>query len=99
MPVITDTTLLTSSEACDRSGLSFRVLDYLCRQGAIRPSVVTTGSGVHRGWTPDEVERLCRIADVRAHARAAGFDITCDAVAAMWDALADGRAWTLTLDL
>ena len=54
----------TSSEVLEMTGLSFRVLDYWLRTGAIKIAGGTTpGSGVSRQYSEDEVAAIQRLAE------------------------------------
>ena len=54
----------TSSEVLEMTGLSFRVLDYWLRTGAIKIAGGTTpGSGVSRRYSEDEVAAIQRLAE------------------------------------
>jgi MerR HTH family regulatory protein len=88
----------STREACDAAGLSYRMVDYYVSHGAVWPSVPARGTGTQRGWTVADVERLARIGGVIRRAEHAGLTVGCAAVAAMWDQLAAGDAWTVTLE-
>ena len=49
MATMTDT-YLTSAEVCERTGLTYRRLDYWCRIGLITPVVEGRGQGSLRQW-------------------------------------------------
>lgn len=55
---------MTTGEVLETTGLSFRVLDYWLRTGAIKLADGTTpGSGVSRRYTRQEVAAIQRLAD------------------------------------
>lgn len=59
----------TSGEVLEMTGLSFRVLDYWLRTGAVRLADGTTpGSGVSRRYTHAEVEAIRRLVARYEHA-------------------------------
>lgn len=86
-----------SLEAAELAGVSFREVDYWTREGAIRPAVEACGSGSRRVWTGEQVQWLCRIADVRASAAQHGLILTVQAINDLWTAMESGRRWRLTL--
>ena len=87
-----------SSEACAAAGVSYRVLDYWVRCGAVAPSVqVAAGSGSRCLWSMADVERLTRIAAVRRRAAAAGVELSTAAIGEIWAELAVGRRWGIVL--
>jgi len=52
----------TAKEAADAAGISYRMLDYWLRQGAVRPKAeAQPGSGNHRSFTAEEVMRLMEV--------------------------------------
>lgn len=52
----------TAKEAAEAAGISYRMLDYWLRQGAVRPTAeAQPGSGNHRSFTADEVMRLAEV--------------------------------------
>lgn len=53
----------TTGEVLEATGLSFRVLDYWLRTGAIRIADRTPGSGVSRRYTFEELGAIQRLAD------------------------------------
>lgn len=84
-------------EACAAAGLTYRVVDYWVRCGAVSPSVAAHGQGTRRSWSIDDVDRLTRIGAVVHRAERLGLDVECVAVAAMWDAMVAGGTWSVTL--
>jgi hypothetical protein len=84
-------------EAAAAAGLTFREVDRWSRIGAVWPSIAARGCGTRRQWSTVDIERLARIAGVVHRAEAAGFQVSSTAITAMWDALAAGRHWTVTL--
>ena len=87
----------STSAAAELAGLPYMTLDRWDRTGVIAPTWPAAGSGSRRRWSSADVERLCRIADVYRAAKAEGLLLTWDAVARIWDRLADGEAWSVTL--
>lgn len=86
-------------EACAAADVTYRMADNWIRAGAVTPSIAAAaGSGTRRRWSIVDVERLTRIGRVIDRAEAAGFLVTCQAIAAMWDALEAGDGWRLELD-
>lgn len=72
----------TSGEVLELTGLSFRVLDYWLRTGAVRLADGTTpGSGVSRRYSQEEVAAIQRL--VERYNRATG-EI---------EAIRSGKAW------
>lgn len=55
----------SSSEVCERSGISYRVLDYWCAVADVVPHRPAVGSGNPREWSPDDLARLIILARVR----------------------------------
>ncbi len=51
-------TTLSSTEACEAAGITYRQLDYWCRKRVIFPARRAHGSGTRRAWTPESVEAL-----------------------------------------
>lgn len=75
-------TYLTTGEVLEMTGLSFRVLDYWLRTGAIRLADGTTpGSGVSRRYSQEEVAAIQRVV---ARYHAANDEI---------EAIRSGEAW------
>jgi DNA-binding transcriptional MerR regulator len=87
----------STRDAAAAAGVSYRMVDYWTRCGAVWPSVPAAGQGSQRGWSTVDVERLCRIGGVVRRAHAAGLSISIETITAMWDALAAGKAWSVTL--
>ena len=55
-----DVDRLTPAEVCQRTGATYRQLDYWCRRGWLNPGRVgysVNGSGSPRDWTPGEIRR------------------------------------------
>jgi len=52
---------LSSLEVCHLTGVTYRQLDYWVRAGLVRPHVCARGSGTHRRWSLDDVERVRRL--------------------------------------
>jgi DNA-binding transcriptional MerR regulator len=92
-----DRATLTSQEVAAASGMSYRMIDYWCRTGAITPHLDARGSGTRRLWTCEQARWLVAIADTWRQAERAGLCLGVDAVRDMWDALDEGREWTVTL--
>ena len=84
-------------EAAAAAGLTYREVDNWTRTGAVWPSIGAHGHGTRREWSTVDIERLARIAGVVHRAEQAGLTVTCAAIAAMWDQLAAGDDWTVTL--
>lgn len=87
----------STREACGAAGLTYRVVDYWVRAGAVWPSIAAAGKGTSRSWSVADVERLARVAGVVHRAEQAGLTVGIAAVTAMWDQLAAGDAWSVTL--
>lgn len=51
----------TSTQVCDKLGLQYRVLDYWCRNHAIKPTIPAQGTGSKREFSQAEVDRLALI--------------------------------------
>jgi len=58
--------LVSTPEAAQRVGLSFRQIDHYVRTHAVYPTSAAAGSGSKRGWSADDVERLRLIAAATA---------------------------------
>lgn len=84
----------STREACGAAGLTYRVVDYWVRAGAVTPSVPARGTGTQRGWSVADVERLTRVGRVVHDAERAGLTVNVAAVAAMW---ADVDGWSVIL--
>jgi DNA-binding transcriptional MerR regulator len=95
--VLDERLAFSTREACDAAGLTYRMVDYWVRAGAVWPSVPARGYGSARGWTIADVDRLARIGGVVHRAEAAGLSVGVAAIAAMWDQLTAGDPWTVTL--
>lgn len=54
----TATTTYSSIEVCRMVGVSYRMLDYWIRTGAVTIPEPTPGSGRRRVWTASDVRRL-----------------------------------------
>lgn len=87
----------STREACGAAGITYRMADYWVRAGAVWPSIAATGKGSSRSWSVGDVERLARIGGVVRRAEQAGLRVELPAVTAMWDQLAAGRPWSITL--
>lgn len=87
----------STSEACAATGLPYSVVDRWERAGVVWPSIPARGTGSRRGWSTVDIERLARIAAVVRHAEQAGLTVSYAAVSDMWDAIAAGDPWTVTL--
>jgi len=95
--VLDERLAFSTREAADAACVTYRVVDYWVRNGAVWPSIPARGSGSQRGWAVADVERLARIGGVVHRAETAGLSVGIAAVTAMWDALAAGDPWTVTL--
>lgn len=53
--------MYSTAEVCRLAGVTYRVLDYWCRCGTVRPERAARGSGSARRWTDQQVAlvRLC----------------------------------------
>lgn len=71
----------TTPEVCEIVGVSYRMLDYWCRQGHVTIDGDARGSGSRRRFTPDEVAAL-----VRCKQR-------CDEANAVLDSFQSGAMW------
>ena len=96
--VIDERLSFSTREACEAAGLTYRVVDYWVRMGAVTPSVPARGTGTVRGWSIADVDRLARIGGVIRRAEHAGLNVTAAAVADMWDQLEAGDPWTVVLN-
>jgi len=54
----TDDTSYSTSEVCERTGASYRQLDYWCRSELIPGQGGPFGSGNHRRWTGAQIMRV-----------------------------------------
>jgi DNA-binding transcriptional MerR regulator len=52
---------LSSIEVCRLTGVTYRQLDYWVRRDLVRPVIEARGSGSHRRWSPDDVDRVRRL--------------------------------------
>lgn len=95
--VLDERLAFSTREACDAAGLTYRVVDYWTRQGAVWPSVPAAGYGTQRRWTIRDVDHLTRIGAVCRRAEHAGLSVGIGAVTSIWDQLAAGDGWTVTL--
>lgn len=50
--------LLTSMEVCEKTGLTYRMLDYWVRRGRIKPVTEAHGSGTARLFSPAVVPQV-----------------------------------------
>jgi DNA-binding transcriptional MerR regulator len=87
----------STREACAATGLTYRMVDHWCSRGAVWPSVPAHGYGTARQWSTVDVERLARIAGVVRRAELAGLSVGLSAINEIWDALAAGDPWSVTL--
>jgi DNA-binding transcriptional MerR regulator len=46
---------LTSAQMCRAAGVTYRQLDYWCREGLVRPAVEASGQGSRRRWSRADV--------------------------------------------
>jgi DNA-binding transcriptional MerR regulator len=95
--VLDERLALSTREACDAAGMTYRMVDYWVRRGAVWPSIPARGTGSQRGWSADDVNRLARVARVIRDAERAGLTVGVKAVTEMWDALAAGDDWHVLL--
>lgn len=87
----------STGDAARLCGLPAMTLHRLAAAGVITATVPANGQGSRRRWSELEVSRLCRIGDVYRHAHTAGVLLTWQAVAEMWQTLAAGDVWRLSL--
>jgi phage terminase Nu1 subunit (DNA packaging protein) len=87
----------STEEVAALSGLTYRIVDYWCRQGAISPRVEASGSGSRRRFSPDQAEWLLRIGEAYRQAERRGLDLTTLAVSAIWRSLEAGEDWEINL--
>ena len=81
---------LHSSAAARRAGLTYRMIDYWARCGAIEPSGgVAAGSGTRRVWTTFDVDRLVVLGRLRGLLG----DLTLDLVRTVWRWLGRRETW------
>lgn len=62
-----DDDLLSSTDVCQRAGITYRQLDYWARLGVVAPVVDCAGSGTQRRWDREQVRDfivLSQIADL-----------------------------------
>ena len=59
-PLLWRDQLLTSSEVCQRTGLTYRQLDYWTRQGFVEPVVAAAGQGSNRLFDAAAVRAIKR---------------------------------------
>lgn len=58
-------TVLSSPQACQASGITYRQMDYWVRTGLITPSFgEAQGSGTSRRWSPEDVVALRVVAEL-----------------------------------
>jgi hypothetical protein len=58
--------MLSATEVCQRTGASYRQVDYWCRSGVIEPWVGATGNGSRRVFSEYQVRVVRLIADLAA---------------------------------
>lgn len=87
----------STEEVAEMSGLTYRIVDYWCRQGAISPRVEAAGQGTRRRFSAEQAEWLMRIGVAYRLAEARGLDLTTVAVAAIWRSLEAGEEWEVNL--
>jgi hypothetical protein len=87
----------STREACGAAGLTYRQVDHWVRSGAVWPSIAAAGKGTSRQWSVADVERLARIAGVIHRAEHAGLSVSVATITVIWDTLAAGGAWSVTL--
>ena len=87
----------STREAAEIAGLPTMTVDRLERAGIIASTVAATGYGSRRRWSAADVERLCAIGSVYRQAHDDGLLVTWQAVGAIWDRLAAGETWSVTL--
>lgn len=56
---------LSSEEVCRYGGMSYRVLDYMCRTHPGMPACQAYGSGSRRRWTPAEAQQAVVLCTAR----------------------------------
>jgi MerR-like DNA binding protein len=74
--------LLSSDEACRRSGVSYRQLDFWVRTHAIWPARDAAGSGSRRGWSEADIHKLALIGKLIA--AIGGHAIEASTVGHLW---------------
>lgn len=83
--------MLTSTEVCERTGATYRQLDYWTRIGALVPVVRANGSGTRRLWSAESVAVVRAMLAVMAMA-------SSDVRARLAQVMADGEPpWELVL--
>lgn len=95
--VLDERLAFSTLEACAAAGLTYRVVDRWVRMTVVVPSVPARGTGTQRQWSISDVDRLTRIGGVMRRAEHAGLSVSCTAVAAIWQALEAGDAWSVAL--
>lgn len=53
-----ETPLLTGTEAAQTTGLTYRQIDHLARNGVVPPTIPADGSGSQRGYTTADIAAL-----------------------------------------
>ena len=87
----------STREAAELAGLPTMTVDRLERAGIIASTIPAAGYGSRRRWSPGDVDRLCAIGAVYRQAHAEGLLVTWQAVGRIWDTLAAGDPWSVTL--
>lgn len=88
---------LNTQDVARKAGISYRQLDYWLRNGVVEIKDPTPGNGVARTFTEDEVADIIALGRVIRDAHTAGLLLSRSAVGDVWDALAAGRTWKVTL--
>lgn len=89
--------VFSTREACAAAGITYRMLDYWSRCGAVVPLEPATGTGSRVGWSMRDVEALTRIGAAVRTARANGLEISMATIADMWAVIGVGGRWSVTL--
>jgi hypothetical protein len=85
-------------DVCRASGLSYRVIDYWVRVGAVEPSVPARGSGHSREWSPREFNILVALGRVWRDLNELGLTMGTALVRQLWVELYENGAALIALD-
>ncbi len=93
-----ETPTISSADVCRAANISYRVLDWWVRTGAVTPSLGAHGSGSRRRWSEEELACLMAIARVWHDLHSLGLQVENSFVKQLWVELMENGAAMIALD-
>lgn len=92
------TSRISSADVCRAANISYRVLDWWVRTGAITPSVPARGSGRPRWWSEKELEILVALGRVWRDLHSLDLQPQMTLIKQLWDELYENGVAMIALD-